>query len=309
MFDPQKYLTSLKGRDYLEVKWRLRWLRDEHPDAKIETNLEKYGPGEAIFKATIQIPSGGSATGWGSEEESHFEDWLEKAETRSIGRALAALGYGTQFAVDYEELPAPCDSPIKPKQQPPTPNTSNAINTDQTERRQELTKKRELLKSISELACSLEISIASLNKDCYKVTNLTNFREAPLQYLAELENRMRKEHERRQSETTPTAQPTAPMTTPQAQTAPTRKTTPANKPAPQSTTHAKPLSEADALIAKCNQIVAKLNLDKNYLHDRASLDSDIPFSKINDMPLDYLHAITIELMDMLEARNLNDAKG
>jgi hypothetical protein len=32
------------------------------------------------------------------EKAASFSDFLEKAETGAIGRALAALGYGTQFA-------------------------------------------------------------------------------------------------------------------------------------------------------------------------------------------------------------------
>ena len=35
-FDASRYLTNLRGRDYLEVKWRLLWLRTEHPDAVVE---------------------------------------------------------------------------------------------------------------------------------------------------------------------------------------------------------------------------------------------------------------------------------
>ena len=38
-FDPSRYLTKVSGSDYLEVKWRLLWLRQTHPDASIETEL------------------------------------------------------------------------------------------------------------------------------------------------------------------------------------------------------------------------------------------------------------------------------
>jgi hypothetical protein len=41
--------------------------------------------------------NGGTATGTGTETRQRFEDFVEKAETRAIGRALAALGIGTQF--------------------------------------------------------------------------------------------------------------------------------------------------------------------------------------------------------------------
>lgn len=103
-FDASRYLVKLKGKDYLEVKWRLLWLRTEHPEAVVETELVHFiqNPPMAVFKARISIPGSGSATGWGSEEAADFGDYLEKAETKAIGRALGALGYGTQFTTDFE---------------------------------------------------------------------------------------------------------------------------------------------------------------------------------------------------------------
>jgi hypothetical protein len=85
------------GADYLDVKWRLLWLRKEHPDAEIVTELVQHDPQMAIFKATVTVPTGGKATGYGSETASDFPDFIEKAETKAIGRALNALGYGAQF--------------------------------------------------------------------------------------------------------------------------------------------------------------------------------------------------------------------
>lgn len=103
-FDPTKYLRKLGKGDYLEVKWRLLWLRTEHPDAVIETELVQLDqdPPMAVFRARVSIPGGGSATGWGQEELKDFGDFLEKAETKALGRALAALGYGTQFCEDFD---------------------------------------------------------------------------------------------------------------------------------------------------------------------------------------------------------------
>jgi hypothetical protein len=102
-FDPSKYLVRINGRgEYLEVKWRLLWLRNEHPDAVIDTELVRLEREEAVFKARVSIPGGGSATGWGSESVGDFRDFVEKAETKAIGRALAALGFGTQFCQDHE---------------------------------------------------------------------------------------------------------------------------------------------------------------------------------------------------------------
>src|SRR5829696_1404443 len=102
-FDPTPYLRTLHvggrggGADYLDVKWRLLWLRKEHPDAEIVTELVQHDPLMAIFKATVTVPTGGKATGYGSETASDFPDFIEKAETKAIGRALNALGYGAQF--------------------------------------------------------------------------------------------------------------------------------------------------------------------------------------------------------------------
>ena len=101
-FRASRYLTKLNGKDYLEVKWRLLWLRTEHPDAVIVTELERHEGGMALFKARITLPEGGEATGWGSETVSDFGDYIEKAETKALGRACAALGYGTQFCCDFD---------------------------------------------------------------------------------------------------------------------------------------------------------------------------------------------------------------
>ncbi|HLZ68740.1 MAG TPA: hypothetical protein VKV26_02405 [Dehalococcoidia bacterium] len=116
-FDPARYLTKLSRRqktpdgqwktielDYMEVKWRLLWLRSEHPDAEIATELATLDLDRnlAVFKAHVAVPGRGSATGWGSETADDWRDFIEKAETKALGRALAALGFGTQFCEDFD---------------------------------------------------------------------------------------------------------------------------------------------------------------------------------------------------------------
>jgi hypothetical protein len=94
----------VSGRDYIEVKWRLVWLRDTHPDAVVDTDLLHHANQTAIFRAKVTLPGGACATGHGSESSTDFGDYLEKAETKAIGRALAALGFGTQFAgLEFED--------------------------------------------------------------------------------------------------------------------------------------------------------------------------------------------------------------
>jgi len=114
-FEPSRYLTRISRRhrgvdgqwqtveqEYMEVKWRLLWLRTEHPGARIETQLVKHESDLAIFSARVTLPNGAEATGWGSETADDWKDFIEKAETKALGRALAALGFGTQFCEDFD---------------------------------------------------------------------------------------------------------------------------------------------------------------------------------------------------------------
>lgn len=121
-FNPRDHLTQLRGRggasDYLEVKWRLVWLREVHPDAAIRTEAHAITPEIAVFKATVTVPTGGEASGYGSETPKDFGDFIEKAETKAIGRALAALGFGTQFAPELDEGERIVDAPVARPQRP-----------------------------------------------------------------------------------------------------------------------------------------------------------------------------------------------
>ena len=112
-FNPSEHLIDIQGKQYLEVKWRLLWLRTEHPDANILTNMVSHTDDEAVFIASIALPNGGSATGYGAETKGDFGDYLEKAETKALGRALAALGFGTQFCEDFDEGGAVTDAPVE----------------------------------------------------------------------------------------------------------------------------------------------------------------------------------------------------
>jgi hypothetical protein len=139
-FDPTPYIRQLRGRgggsDYLDVKWRLLWLRKEHPDAEIVTELVQHDPQMAIFKATVTVPTGGKATGYGSETASDFPDFIEKAETKAIGRALNALGYGAQFGE-----PARSDDsspgPTRDRRGQPSPPVARPVPLPQPGERQE----------------------------------------------------------------------------------------------------------------------------------------------------------------------------
>jgi hypothetical protein len=125
-FDPSVHIRKVSGADYLEVKWRIAWLRDVHPNANVVTDLYAMTQDYAVFKCVATLDTGATATGWGSEERKDFKDYIEKAETKAIGRALALLGFGTQFADDFADAPSGriADAPVQRTQRPaPVPHT------------------------------------------------------------------------------------------------------------------------------------------------------------------------------------------
>lgn len=117
-FNPAEHLTNLKGKDYLEVKYRIQWFREEHPLWKIQTEIVELVYGDhCVMKAWIWDPEKETiySEAHGSECVKDFGDYIEKAETKAIGRALAMLGYGTQFAPELEEGDRIVDAPVERK--------------------------------------------------------------------------------------------------------------------------------------------------------------------------------------------------
>lgn len=110
-------IINLKGKDYLEVKYRLVWFREERSTWGIETSVVESSDKHAVFVAVVKDEQGRIlATGHKHEDRAGFPDFREKAETGSIGRALALLGYGTQFTGDeLDEGDRIVDSPVERK--------------------------------------------------------------------------------------------------------------------------------------------------------------------------------------------------
>lgn len=108
-------LLNLRGKDYLEVKYRVVWFREEHPDWSIETAFTATDDESACARAVIRDASGRVlATSHKTETVKGFPDFLEKAETGAIGRALALVGYGTAFCADeFDEGQRIVDAPAQ----------------------------------------------------------------------------------------------------------------------------------------------------------------------------------------------------
>jgi hypothetical protein len=142
-FNPGEHIMQIKSgkgsNDYLPVQWRLVWFREKCPQGTIDTEeivvdldkefeAEAYvwnadtrrsektlkrAPGYARFRAIVTDGRGGRATATKTERGVDFPDFVEKAETGAIGRALAALGYGTQFAPELNEEHRIVDAPVE----------------------------------------------------------------------------------------------------------------------------------------------------------------------------------------------------
>jgi hypothetical protein len=133
--------------------------------------ITRHAKGFVIFRAVVKDGRGGVATGTKSEKAASFPDFIEKAETGAIGRALAALGYGTQFTGDeWDEAHRIVDSPVDrhPVLAPKSGSDSNR--GDSYERRSE----QEAELSISEQ------QLSSIRKLCQHLSkpepeNLTSF--------------------------------------------------------------------------------------------------------------------------------------
>jgi hypothetical protein len=128
-FDPRAHLIKLPKRtkdpetgkwitvmqDYLEVRYRVQHFREQFPHGHILTEevCVDVDRGYARFKAIVEDGEGGMASAYGTEVKASFEDYMEKASTRAVGRALALLGFGTPFSgEDLDESTHVADSPV-----------------------------------------------------------------------------------------------------------------------------------------------------------------------------------------------------
>ena len=103
-FNPKDHIMNMRGKDYLEVKWRIVWFREENPKGCILTEIVSYDP--QVVKATVIDGEANTlAVGHGTPKTQGVAKTrpFEGAETAAIGRALAVAGYGTQFTGEDEE--------------------------------------------------------------------------------------------------------------------------------------------------------------------------------------------------------------
>jgi hypothetical protein len=109
-YDPSDHFIDLpqgkKTVKYLPVQYRIQWLREDHGDTYgVESTLLEHDrqAGYALFKTTLRNMEGriiAEAHGW--EIKANFPDYIGKAETVAVGRALAYAGFGTVGAAEFD---------------------------------------------------------------------------------------------------------------------------------------------------------------------------------------------------------------
>lgn len=117
-------LMSLKGNPYMKVAYRLQWFVTDVKRYSISTEYPVLTDAKATVRVTVNIfdDTGNlvkSAQASKTETQKDFNDYVEKAETGALGRALASLGYGTAQAVaDLDEGTRIVDAPLAEKNIP-----------------------------------------------------------------------------------------------------------------------------------------------------------------------------------------------
>lgn len=97
-------IMDIKGKDYLQAAPRIFWMKEEHPEWSIESEMLSLSDSHAVCRATIRDGNGRIlAQATSMETKQGFDSFVEKAETCAVSRAAAFCSYGTLMAQELEE--------------------------------------------------------------------------------------------------------------------------------------------------------------------------------------------------------------
>lgn len=108
-------IIQLKGKDYLQVAYRVLWFRELHPLWGLETEIIFTDENRSVVKAIVKDETGRIiAVAHKSQTKAQFLEHLPKAETGAVGRVLGFVGCATQFCTqDIDEEPEENDPASK----------------------------------------------------------------------------------------------------------------------------------------------------------------------------------------------------
>ena len=119
-------LLELQGKPYLQPAHRLIWFLEENSGWAITASYLPCPDGYVLAEVSIKDGSGFERARAHSLYKFE-ENAYESAETGAMGRALAWLGYGTQFAGN--EIPKVVDSPVPAVQKNYAPSKTPTIDS------------------------------------------------------------------------------------------------------------------------------------------------------------------------------------
>lgn len=125
---------NIRGKDYVEVAERLRYLRENHPELRVSTEILKMDDDQVVFRASLYDAEDHLlATGHAHEEKAasriNATSFVENAETSAVGRCLGMWGIGLLGGVasadEVVHAIARQDAPKVEKKTAPQPETNS----------------------------------------------------------------------------------------------------------------------------------------------------------------------------------------
>ena len=139
--NPSDLAIAIGDNLHLNVKDRIGWFRLVHPNGGIKTSTPVFMPEINAYAVSAEITdengrilASGTGTASYHEHDEYGRHPIECAETKAIGRALAAAGFGNQFSGSDFEVPEPIDTGVpigdpKPKETKPIEFDPAVFNT------------------------------------------------------------------------------------------------------------------------------------------------------------------------------------
>lgn len=218
-FNPAEHIMPIKNKqgktDYLPVQWRLVWANEQcleldirtksvEIDLEREMEVETYawnndtrrsekivkrakGFAKVEVEVTAVLKDGRKRHAEGVKTESavNFADFVEKAQTGALGRALAMIGFGTQFVGDeFDERERIVDAPVESHQQAQRKSAAPSEQEKKAyEQRKPFVEGTVVKEETSQNAPATEQQLASIRKLCQHLGNPDPDNQETMTYL------------------------------------------------------------------------------------------------------------------------------
>lgn len=237
-FNPAEHIMPIKNKqgktDYLPVQWRLVWANEQcleldirtksvEIDLEREMEVETYawnndtrrsekivkrakGFAKVEVEVTAVLKDGRKRHAEGVKTESavNFADFVEKAQTGALGRALAMIGFGTQFVGDeFDERERIVDAPVDPQTQRKLAATPSEQEKKAYEQRKPFVEGSVVKEETSQNVLATEQQLASIRKLCQHLGKPEPEHQETMTYLNAKELIAQLSLEYRQSRTKP----------------------------------------------------------------------------------------------------------